>query len=144
MFNVAIAPSNADLIAFCNTIVSLDKAGILSKDAFKAVEPVQVTPTIEHTPVIRQTRKAAEVKPTRKPVTVKSSAKHLVATKNGGMMDSRPGSSTPNQIRKLVALFADNNLEALTAIEKRDLGKMSMAAVSDYRFDIISDLNADA
>lgn len=83
---------------------------------------------------------AAKQAPVRKPKAVKKpvSKSHNVATKNGGSMDSRPGTITKGQLAKLITL-CDSMGEPLDAAELKVIKGYSMAQASDYRYDLLND-----
>jgi hypothetical protein len=112
------APANADLLSFAHTVNTLADNGRLDVlvDAFKANEP-----------------KPAPA-PVRKP---KADTTPMRRTKNGGMMSTVPGSITPGQLDKLIALCE----EIGEPMSKEEVGiacGWSMAYASDYRYDILN------
>ena len=72
-----------------------------------------------------------------KPATIAKDAPVNVKTKNGGMMDSRPGTITKGQLSKLVSL-CEKIGEPLAKDEIDAIRTWSMAAASDYRFEILN------
>jgi hypothetical protein len=108
-----LAPSNADLLAFCDAIVKLDAANVLTADMF-APKP---TPTIA--PAARKARKEADVK----------QAANLRETTDGRMMDSTDGSATVNQVKRNTA-YAEKH-----GFIVEDFASFSMADASDWLTD---------
>lgn len=110
------APIDGDLASFVNTVNTLADNGRLNVlvEAF-----------------------APKAAPAKAPVRKAKAAPVLRRTKNGGMMNTTPGSITNGQLDKLIAL-CDELGEPLSRTEVATLCDYSMADASDYRFDILN------
>jgi hypothetical protein len=124
-----LAPSNADLLAFCDVIVKLDAANVLTADMF-APKP---TPTIAPAKAPAKVRKSAPTiapaaRKARKEADVKQAA-NLRETTDGRMMDSTDGSATVNQVKRNTA-YAEKH-----GFIVEDFASFSMADASDWLTD---------
>jgi hypothetical protein len=127
-----LAPSNADLLAFCDAIVKLDAANVLTADMF-APKP---TPTIAPAKAAKAPAKVRKSAPTiapaarkaRKEADVKQAA-NLRETTDGRMMDSTDGSATVNQVKRNTA-YAEKH-----GFIVEDFASFSMADASDWLTD---------
>lgn len=123
-----MAASKASGVSIADLIVAIND-GLNTPTVVKPSKPAQTNP---RTKARTRTRKAAD----------KADSPILVSTKNGGMMDSRPGTATKGQLAKIQTLCDSKGYERHTDAEMATLATYSMAAMSDYRTDLIAEFNA--
>lgn len=118
--------SKASGVSIADIIVAID-TGL--NESVKAEKPAQTEP---RTKARTRTRKAAD----------KKAATNLVMTKAGRMMNGDAGTATKGQLEKIQELCDKYGYERHSAAEMKTLATYSMAAMSDYRTDLIAEFNA--